>query len=212
MPPPDPTPSTRPEAGAAPGPGTLDPETRHERVTLTGDDFTGLAASLVSFRDSVLAKVNLAETRLFRLDCTGVRLEACDLANAVWERALLERTRLTGCRMVGLNLFQALLKQVTFQDCNLSFAQLRRLGGKAIRFQDCDLRGADFEEADLRHAVFQGCDLSEAQFSFAKLAGCDLRGSEIRGLQVRIEDLKGAVVEPVQAVYLSGLMGLKIIP
>jgi hypothetical protein len=28
---------------------------------------------------------------------------------------------------------------------------------------------------------------------------------------VRIEDLKGAVVEPGQAVYLAGLLGLKII-
>jgi uncharacterized protein YjbI with pentapeptide repeats len=57
---------------------------------------------------------------------------------------------------------------------------------------------------------FEGCDLGEAQLSFARLAGADFRGCGIKDLRVGIEHLKGAIVDPAQAAYLAGLMGLKV--
>jgi hypothetical protein len=38
--------------------------------------------------------------------------------------------------------------------------------------------------------------------SGAKLIGTDFRGSKIEDLQVSLEQLRGAIVEPLQAAYL----------
>jgi uncharacterized protein YjbI with pentapeptide repeats len=58
--------------------------------------------------------------------------------------------------------------------------------------------------------VFEHCDLREAQLSFAKLGGTDFRGSQLENLRVGMESLRGAIVDPAQAAYLAGLMGLKV--
>jgi len=176
-----------------------------------GQNFSGQSGALVVIARSTLTQVNLAGTRLPRLDLDEVRMESCDLANAVWEKARLKAS-LVGCRMVGLNLSGALLRHTVFQGCHGAFAQFGSMVCKVARFLDCDLHGADFQQADLRSVVFQGCNLAEAQMSFARLEGTDFRGSDLKGLRVRIEDLKGAIVDPGQAVYLSGLMGLKVQP
>ena len=44
----------------------------------------------------------------------------------------------------------------------------------------------------------------------AKLEGADLRGSRVEGLMVFATDLKGAIVDPTQAMIFAELLGLKI--
>lgn len=44
----------------------------------------------------------------------------------------------------------------------------------------------------------------------AKLDGADFRGSSVEGLLVHAADLKGAIVDPAQAMIFAELMGLKI--
>jgi len=193
------------------GEALLSSESSYDGLSFTGQDFSGQSGALVVIARSTLTQVNLAGTRLPRLDLDEVRMESCDLANAVWEKARLKAS-LVGCRMVGLNLSGALLRHTVFQGCHGAFAQFGSMVCKVARFLDCDLHGADFQQADLRSVVFQGCNLAEAQMSFARLEGTDFRGSDLKGLRVRIEDLKGAIVDPGQAVYLSGLMGLKVQP
>ncbi len=97
-----------------------------------------------------------------------------------------------------------------WRECNLSLAQFRFATFKNARFENCNLRGADFLEADLRGVVFQNCDLQDAQMSFCKLENTDFRGSDILGLKVGVENLNGAIVEPFQAAYFAGLMGLQV--
>ena len=44
----------------------------------------------------------------------------------------------------------------------------------------------------------------------AKLEAADFRGSNVEGLVTNAEDLKGAIVDPAQAMIFAELMGLKI--
>jgi len=46
--------------------------------------------------------------------------------------------------------------------------------------------------------------------SFAKLDGADLRGSKVDGLQIAVDNLRGAIVEPFQAAYFATLLGLEV--
>ncbi len=189
----------------------LHSDTDHHGLVVAGRDFTGQCASAVAFKDCRLTRTVFARSSLHGLDLSGTILEGCDLANALWEGARLENALFVDCRVTGLDLSQASLQGTEFRSCEISMANFRNAVFKKTKFVDCKLRGADFQRADLRQAVFQGCDLREAQMSFAKLDGTDLRSSEIAGLQVGIADLRGAVVEPSQAAYLAGLMGLRIV-
>ena len=44
----------------------------------------------------------------------------------------------------------------------------------------------------------------------AKLEGADFRDSRVGGLMVMATDVKGAIVDPAQAMIFAELLGLKI--
>ncbi|MBP1627161.1 MAG: pentapeptide repeat-containing protein [Holophagaceae bacterium] len=189
----------------------LESEATYESIDVTGLDLSGQHATMVTISKSHLSKASFARTCLQRLDLTKVKLDECDLANAVWERARLDKLKINGCRLTGLNLSNAHVREAVFQSCEASFSNFRSVSFRKSRFVNCNLKGADFQDADLRHVVFENCNLREAQMSFAKLEGTDFRGSEIDDLRVGMDSLRGAIVDPLQAAYLSGLMGLKVV-
>ena len=58
--------------------------------------------------------------------------------------------------------------------------------------------------------MIKGCNLSHVEMTGAKLGEADLRGSQLEGLQANADDLRGAIVDPAQAMVLAEIMGLKI--
>ncbi|HWQ08715.1 MAG TPA: pentapeptide repeat-containing protein [Holophaga sp.] len=189
----------------------LVPETTYEFQELVEVDFSDQAAEAVCLRNCRLSKVKFTRSRLQRLDLDKVEADDCDFANAFLPKARLDRVVVKESRLVGIDLSGALVKASAFEACDATYGNFRSAVFRKCRFRACNLRGADFQGADLRSAVFEQCDLREAQLSFAKLDGADLRGSELTGLRVGIENLRGAIVDPAQAAYLAGLMGLKVV-
>jgi uncharacterized protein YjbI with pentapeptide repeats len=54
------------------------------------------------------------------------------------------------------------------------------------------------------------CEFKNADMTGAKLDGADFRGSSVEGLVALATDLKGAIVDPTQAMIFAELLGLKI--
>lgn len=165
---------------------------------------------LVIFKEILFAGTTLAGTRFVAPRFDTVRLENCDLANAEWPRLIAQRIEFVGCRMDGFTIPEAFARDVRFDECSMRFARLRFGTLKSAHFERCDLSGADFQGTDLTGAVFARCKLDDAEFSQALLAAADLRTSTIERIRVGISELKGAIVDPFQASYLAGLMGLVI--
>lgn len=189
----------------------LDDEARYDALELTGARVLDARASRVIVATSRLRSVSLAAGVLPGLELIDDRLDDCDLANIEIESGSLERVELVGCRLVGLKAPESRWRDVVARECNASLAQFRYATFRRVRFEHCDLRSADFLGADLRGVVFDDCDLRNATLSSTRLAGADLSTSRIEGLQVGIESLRGAIVEPLQAAQLAALMGLKIL-
>ncbi|MGZ4890300.1 MAG: pentapeptide repeat-containing protein [Candidatus Angelobacter sp.] len=61
---------------------------------------------------------------------------------------------------------------------------------------------ADFHGSDLRGALLKGCQFKNVDMTEAKLEGADFRGSSVEGLVANAADLKGAIVDPAQAIKL----------
>lgn len=179
-------------------------------VLIDHPDFTNQEASHVTFTGALCKQGRWAESRLQGVRCTDTRFDGCDFANATWERLTAHRVEFLTSQLVGFTALEAHLQHVRFQGCNAQFAGFRFATCKTVRFEQCDLRYADFQRADLSGVVFHKCDLRHAQLSGAILKGTDFRSSQIDEMRVGIQELPGAIVDPFQAAYIAGLLGVVI--
>src|SRR5687768_6604906 len=90
----------KPDAGGPPL-DQLDDLGTYTGLLLSSCDLSEQAAEDVTFEAVLLKHVGLGRTRLPSLQLHDVRLDACDLAEAEWEKPLLSRVEMLGCRMVG---------------------------------------------------------------------------------------------------------------
>lgn len=153
---------------------------------------------------------SLSQTCFLAPRFTNVHFEACDFANAVWERTTIHRAEFFDSKWVGLKLPEAHLRDVFVRNCRGQYLHCRFATLKSVTFQDCDFSDADFQGSDLSGVRFSHCNLTNAEFSQTKLSGADFRGSQIDHIKVGPHELPGAVVDPVQAAYLASLLGLVV--
>ncbi len=189
---------------------TLQDYAQYTQLMLSLDDFTGQEAQHISFDQLQLQSVVLSKTRFKKVQLLDCRLLACDLANAEWSEAVLSRVELLGCHLTGFQSGEGLLQDVLFKECRGSFVQFALTKFKNVRFEDCDLSEANFFEADLSGVTFLNCDLRQADFAKAKLIGADLRGSKIDGIRIGPNELKGATIDPTQAIAFVRGMGIRV--
>ena len=88
---------------------------------------------------------------------------------------------------------------------NLSGSRLRQ-----VRFEECDLTEAAFNDCRFDGVAFDGCTLRSTEFSHTSLRGIDLRQSQLGDLRLNVDDLRGAVVAPMQALDLLPLLGVVV--
>ncbi|MDX2149671.1 MAG: pentapeptide repeat-containing protein [Bryobacteraceae bacterium] len=181
-----------------------------EEMHLVDCEAPALALTEVRLRGCVLERVKLARGKINAASFRDVRLIECDLSNLVVHRLTMVRVEFVRCRLAGFRTPGLDCQDVLFDECDLRYAQMQ--GGKFRRceFRECQAEDADFQDADLGAASFRGCRLRQADFQRAKLAGVDVRGSDVDGIVAGIDDLKGLIVDPAQALLLARLLGLEI--
>jgi uncharacterized protein YjbI with pentapeptide repeats len=136
------------------------------QVRVAGASLPTLTATGLSFREAVLARLDVTGGRLINLSFTDVELDACSLATVDARSGAMRRVVARGCRMTGLLWTEGGLRDVVL---------------RAVRFVDCDLTGADLTGARLAHCELLGCTLD------------DLRGTaSLRGSRMPWPDILAA--------------------
>ena len=189
---------------------TLADQSGYTQQALLDCDFSQQSADDLLFEYVNCKRVSFNQTSLTLAQLFDVRLESCDLAGAEWEKAHLRRVEFSGCRLVGFRLSNASLEDVQISRCNAELSRFWSCAFKAAHFDHCVLREASFADSDLSGVIFRDCDLSQADLRNTKLKGADLRGSTITGVQVGIKELQGAIITPIQAIQLAGLLGVTV--
>lgn len=172
--------------------------------------FGNQIAERAAFDQVIFKDVSFQQAVFRHVELTDVRFENCDLSNADFSEAVIHRAEFIKCKIMGLNLSAAALRNVVFDKCSGDYTFFRFSDCKQVRFSECQLRYADFQECGFSKVDFYRSDLLLSQIFGTKLEGLDFSNCEIEGMGVRIEDLYGAIVSPIQAVSLSKLMGLII--
>lgn len=164
----------------------------------------------IALEGCILKRVSFIRNRLLNFRLKDVRLVECDFANAEASGLKITRVEFLNCRLTGLRAVQAECQHLLISEGDASFSQFRFGVFKTSEFVACKFAEADFQSSDLRGAILKGCDLTKVEMNGARLEGGDFRGSRVEGLVASAEDLKGAIVDPAQAMIFAELMGLKI--
>lgn len=166
--------------------------------------------SRLHFETVIFSQAIATAARFDHLRLEDVRFVGCNLANAAWQKSACVRAEFTGCRMTGFSTLETLFLDTVFRDCKVDLAQFYEAKMSGVRFEECPLTGTDFRKTDLTGAAFVRCDLSNADFTGATLMGADLRGCQIDGMRAGPAELRGAIVDEVQALALVRAMGITI--
>ncbi|WP_053955016.1 pentapeptide repeat-containing protein [Inediibacterium massiliense] len=185
-------------------------EDKFEHVYISDCSIDNQMAYQVSFEGVIFKNVSFQDIALESLELTNVRFENCDLSNVDFKGAIIHRTEFVNCKLIGIDLSNATLQNVYVKECNGKFSFMRFIQMKKVLFQDSLLENSDFQNSKLSKIQFDNCNLQLSQMSGTSLSGIDLSTSIVDGLGVRQEDIRGAIVSPLQAVNFSKLLGLVI--
>lgn len=180
------------------------------RALINDKDWTARQAEGLTIEVSAIDHIKLRQARLGRLFISYSVLQSVDISNASLESATLSSTQLVQSKLTGAKLNESKLRELTINECKADFSQWQFAETKKLVCHKSDFTHAYFNNAKLEGAVFRDCDLTDADFSGATLTGADLRGSNIKNIRVALDQLRGVTVTADQALYLTGLMGLKI--
>ena len=200
------------EMAAAPDPEVLfepDDISIADRL-IAGARIENRAAGTLRIESSLLEGVSLAGSRFASILWKDVRLVRCDLANLDTRYLTLTRVELVDCRMTGFRAGEAECQDVLVSAGDQRHCQFRFSKFKSAEFDSCNFEEADFQGTDLSGSIFRKCILRNAEMSKVKLVNADLRGSLVEGLRMNAEDVRGAVVDPSQAMIFAALLGIRI--
>jgi len=177
---------------------------------ITGFDMRGRPVGSLRVEASVLERVNLGENSFGSIVLKDVRLIGCELANLRARGLTMTRVEFIDCRMTGLSGGDVDARDVLIREGGQRYCQFRASRFKAAEFDSCNFEESDFQDTDFTGAVFRRCNMRNVEMGQAKLYDADLRGSMIEGLHIGLEGLRGALVDPAQAMSLALLMGIRI--
>lgn len=196
---------------AADGASLLEPhDVRLAGVRFSGVDASGGTHGVLRMESCVLERVNLSRCAFGSITMKDVRLVGCDLANLSTRGLNLTRVEFVNCRMTGLSAGEADLQHVLIFEGDQRYAQFRQSRFQSVELESCNWEEADFQGTDLTGTIFRRCNLRNVEMNRARLANADLRGSVVEGLHVSPEGLRGATVDPAQAMVFALLLGIRI--
>lgn len=177
---------------------------------IEGIDWSGGIGPALNVTRAVFRNVSLSNCHIRSTRLQDVRLEKCDLSNAVLRGMEAVRVEFVDCRLIGMRAIECRWSSVLVENCDVRYGQLND-----GRIQISEFRGSNLSECDLRgtvfeHTVFGLTVLNRADLTGAKLSGTDLSGAEIEGVTLRAEDVRGLIVTAAQALQLAPLLGISI--
>ena len=175
-----------------------------------GMDISGQHFSSLRFMTCLLERVSFARCTIGSSRFQDIRLERCDLSNAVLRGSGATRIELVDCRWTGLKAIECRWRDVLIENCDARYAQFTDGAVIVSEFRMSQFQDADFRNTALHDSIFVQASLTRADLSGAKLRNVDLRGADISEATLRINDVYGAIVSPAQAMELSRLLGVLI--
>jgi uncharacterized protein YjbI with pentapeptide repeats len=145
------------------------------QATLIRLDLAGADLSHAKFEDCTFLTCKLARANLYEADLRGCRfVEGCELDEAVFTGAQLQRCNLRETKMRGCDLRRANLDDADLTGCDLRGAKFYQAVARQTRFDKANLTEVEFISANLMNASLTNATIDGADFRGANLYAADL--------------------------------------
>ena len=169
-------------------------------IDLYGAEFEHCKFTNISMQRGILRNITFKD----------VIFEQCNFSNTKFVDTSFIRCEFNNCKVSGCDFAENRLYNVAFIETNASYINLSMASIENILFKDTVLKSSDFQENKLKNIYFNNADLSCARFFKTSLKGIDLSNSKIEGIAISIEDIRGAIIDELQAVDLLYLVGVNL--
>jgi uncharacterized protein YjbI with pentapeptide repeats len=140
------------------------------KLDLAEADFSGAQLDTCMFLTCKLQRANFYEA-----DLRGcIFVESCELEEAVFTGAQMQRCNLRDTKMRGVDLRKANLDDADLSGCDLRKAKCYQLVARQTRFDKANLAEAELISANLMKASFINATIASADFRGANLYAADL--------------------------------------
>lgn len=136
----------------------------------------------------------------------------CDFSNCDFSNSTFSNCKFQNVKGVGTNFSDSSFKDIKINDCMLRYAVFTYSLFNICAIEQSDLTEAFIDNCKAKKLTFNDVSLIRANFYKTALKGIDLRTCQIDGMILSTEanELKGAVVDMMQAAELARILGVII--
>lgn len=183
-----------------------------ESCTIKGQTVDGGRYVGTRLRRVVFQNCRFSGADFTRCELIETRFVDCDLSGADFSESFWENSLCRSVKGIGLRMSDSYLVDTTFEDCLLRYVDLSRSKWKGGALLRCDLREGFLNECKLLRFRFEDCDLTRTEIVKTPLSGLNLSDCTIDGLicSDSLSELRGALIDPVQAVEIVRRLGIVV--
>ena len=159
----------------------------------------------------IFNNVSIINSRLEKTSFTDVEFCNCNFSNTTFDNCSFIRCEFNNCKLTGCNFIENVLFDIGFIDSNMGYANISTSNLRGILFKNISIRSGSLQENKVKNINFKEADLTGTQFFKTSLNGIDLSNSNIEQIAVSLEDMKGARINPMQAIDLMYLLEVKVV-
>lgn len=193
---------------------TLSSNTQHEieNKQIKGALITEYDFSEYTFEQIIFDNCRFLHCTFHKASFTDVRFNNCDLSNSNFSNGYFSRCQFNSTKAVGTNFTEAFFRNISFTDCILKYATFHAMKRELLSLTTCDCNEAFFSACRLKSAQFNNSTFLRVEFFKTPLKGLNFTTCNIENILVSAErtELRGMIVNHMQAAQLAKLMGLVI--
>ena len=182
-----------------------------------GVNLHGLKITKAEFDDCTFVSCDFSETFFSSCKFTECRFENCNLSLAKFTNTKMSDVKFIACKMVGIDWTKAdwhsLLNAgpLHFRDCIIDDGNFFGLSLEEIVIRECRAKEVDFRNATLKNADFSGSDFKGTLFNNTHLENANFIDAQNTMIDMRLNNLKGAIFRRFEALFLLESMGIVLV-
>ena len=170
-----------------------------------------ISKSLLDVQTCIFNQCIFRECDLHKSRFCDVEFRSCDLSNVKLHECAFNRVSFVDCKLMGTNFSEGTFNHVSFSHCSAPYVIFSGSKFHHASFSESDMRRCAAENCAYGFTEFNQCNFTEAEFHQSKLRDIDLSTCGINGIRLTGNELRGAVVNSMQAVELAKLLGVIVV-
>lgn len=172
---------------------------------------TNLQADHMEITKCIFKNCQCFDSHLTKIYFTEIIFQNCDFSNTDFTESSFVKCKWINCKMVGCNFTETSIYQTTIQDSIFEYSIFSENSIKETKIENSNFKNTTMQESKWKKVIWNQVDLSQTRFLGTNLKDIDFTTCMIEGiiLQNR-QEIQGMIVNEMQALELSKLLGIKI--